>query len=82
VATRPNPTWVMHFTHIEHIDTIIANGLDDVARGVDGGGADYRFGDDDRAVPLRRVTGAARSTVQTRIRAIRFLWSQLRNKSG
>jgi len=32
---RPQPTLVMHFTHIEHLDTIITDGLlrDPVARG-------------------------------------------------
>jgi hypothetical protein len=27
VATRPTPTWVTHFTHIDHLDSIIVNGL-------------------------------------------------------
>lgn len=27
VVTRPTPTWVTHFTHIDHLESIIRNGL-------------------------------------------------------
>lgn len=34
MSTRPRPTWVLHFTHISHLGTILASGLmcDTVAR--------------------------------------------------